>query len=576
MGAENKARRRWRRLLWLALVVAVFFGGSRYLNRPKPVEQGTVVRLDLGGSYQERAPDDLMSLVAGTSSQSLFDLLLMIRDAGEDPRLAGLVVRLGSLDIGWAKAQEFREALLRFRESGKPLVAYLENEFSGSTLEYYVASAAEEIYVPPAGSALVNGLLAQYVFLGGLWEKLDVDMQVVKIREYKTAGDMLVNKAMSAAHREMANSLLDSIYGQVVRGVAVQREMSEEAVRAAFDRGPASADDLISAGLVDGAKFLDEVEDDLAGEEGEILAGDEYAGRRLPRKVETAGRVALVYGIGPIFTGAGGEGVLDDEQGMGSDTISDAFADIAEDDDIDAIVFRVDSPGGSALASDLIWRATQRAKEEKPVVVSMSDVAGSGGYYVAAGASKIVALPGTFTGSIGVVLSKPNISGLLAKLGVNAQTLQRGDNAGLVSVTDSLSGAQLVRVKENMDSVYRLFVARVAEGRGLEAAAVNDVGRGRVWTGEQALEKGLVDQLGGLLSAIDVAKEAAGIDTRRRVEIVVYPREKDVFERLSKAFGTRAATYMPALWKRVRATLAAYEFPSGSILTLMPAEIAIR
>jgi protease-4 len=400
-------------------------------------------------------------------------------------------------------------------------------------------------------------------------------MQVVKIREYKTAGDMLINKEMSEAHREMANSLLDSIYGQVLRGVAVQREMSEEAVRAAFDRGPAGADELIAAGLVDGVKFLDEIEDELA-EDDEVLSADDYAVRRELPEAQTAGRVAIVYGVGPIYTGGGGEGMLDDEQGMASDTIGDAFAEIAEDDDIDAVVFRVDSPGGSALASDLIWRATQRAKEAKPVIVSMSDVAGSGGYYVAAGASRIVALPGTLTGSIGVVLSKPNISGLLAKLGVNAQTLQRGDNAALVSMTDSLSGAQLERLKANMDSVYRLFVSRVADGRAMDAGAVDEVGRGRVWTGEQAVENGLVDQLGGLLSAINAAKEAAGIDPQSRVEIVTYPREKDVFERISKAFGTRAATYMPALWKRVRATLAAYEFPSGSILTLMPAEIAIR
>jgi len=575
MSDEKKPRRWRRRLLWMLLIWVVVVGVSRLLNRTDPVEEGSIVLLDVGGEYHERAADDLVSMVSGDSESSLFDVLLLIRDTAEDPNVDGLIVRIAGLDTGWGKAQELREALLRFRDSGKPLIAYLENEFSGSTLEYYLATAAEEIYVPPAGSALVNGLLAQYVFLGGLWEKLDVDMQVVKIREYKTAGDMLVNKEMSPAHREMADSLLDSIYGQVVRGVAAQREMSEDAVRAAFDRGPASADELIAAGLVDGAKFLDEIEDELGGE-AEVLFADDYALRRKRPEVKTAGRVAIVYGVGPIFTGAGSEGVFDDQEGMASDTISDAFAEIADDDDIDAVVFRVDSPGGSALASDLIWRATQRAKAHKPVIVSMSDVAGSGGYYVAAGASRIVALPGTFTGSIGVVLSKPNISGLLAKLGVNAQTLQRGNNAALVSMTDSLTGAQLTRVKENMDSVYRRFVARVADGRAMDAAAVDEVGRGRVWTGEQAVEKGLVDQLGGLLSAINVAKEEAGIDPQSRVEIVVYPQESDVFERFAKAFGSRVALQMPAVWKLIRSALAAYEFPSGSILTMMPQQISIR
>src|SRR5260221_9352049 len=350
----------------------------------------------------------------------LLDLLLLIRDAGEDPRVAGMVVRVRPLSFGWAKAQEVRDALLQFRAHGKPLHAYLELELGGSTMEYYVASAAEHIHVPPGAAAPVTGLLAQFVFLGGVWEKLDIDMQVLKIREYKTFGDMIANKQMSPAQREMENSLLDSIYGQLVDGIAAQRSMDAAAVRAAIDRGPATPDELQQAGLVDGAEYLDELRATLVGDQGKFLDADEYAARRRPLPAQPAVQhhLAVVYGVGPVTTGEGRTSPLDGETNMGSDTLVEAFEDAAKDDQIDAIVFRVDSPGGSALASDLIWRATRAAEKTKPVIVSMSDVAASGGYYVAAGATRILADPGTITGSIGVVLAKPNVSGFLATLGV--------------------------------------------------------------------------------------------------------------------------------------------------------------
>ena len=371
--------------------------------------------LDLEGSYGEDVPPDSLARLFGERPLSLLELLLLIRDAGEDPRVAGMVVRVRPLAIGWAKAQDIRDALLRFRDSGKPLHAYLELELGGGTMEYYVASAAEHIHVPPGAAAPVTGLLAQFVFLGGVWEKLDIDMQVVKIREYKTFGDMLANKEMSPHHREMADSLLDSIYAQLVDGIAAQRQLEPAAVRAAIDAAPATPDELRKAGLVDGAEYLDELRRPLIGRRRRVPLGRglrRSGAVRCRTQPPVRHRLALVYGVGPVTTGESRSSPLDGETTMGSDTLVEAFQDATKDEQVEAIVFRVDSPGGSALASDLIWRATRAAGERKPVIVSMSDVAASGGYYVAAGANRILAQPGTITGSIGVVLAKPNVEGL--------------------------------------------------------------------------------------------------------------------------------------------------------------------
>jgi len=570
---------RWRRRLLLAviLIVAVGAAGRFWFRRPG-VPEGSWVLLDLEGSYGEDVQSDSLSRLLGEHTMSLLDLLLLIRDAGDDPRVAGMVVRIRPLAFGWAKAQEIREALLRFRASGKPLHTYLELELSGGTMEYYIASAADHVHVPPGAAAPVTGLLAQFVFLGGVWEKLDIDMQVLKIREYKTFGDMLQNKEMSPYHREMANSLLDSVYGQLVDGIAAQRNLEPASVRAAIDAGPATPDELEKAGLVDGAEYLDELRMALVGPTGTFLDADDYAAHRRPLPAQPAvhHRIAIVYGVGPVTTGESRTSPVDGQGNMGSDTLVEAFEDAAKDDQIEAIVFRVDSPGGSALASDLIWRATRAAEKTKPVIVSMSDVAASGGYYVAAGASRILALPGTITGSIGVVLAKPNVSGFLAKLGINTAELQRGELAGMMSLTESFNPAELHRINATMEYVYDQFVDRVASGRSLDRQQVDAIGRGRVWTGAQASENGLVDELGGFFAAINAAKAAVHVPTEEKVELVFYPQHRNLIQRLAQLIGTRVTEAAPFWWRELLRAAIPWRFPAGSILTLMPQDISIR
>ncbi len=576
MSTESSKPRRWRRWFFIGLLVVGAWWWLRGGASVVSIDDGSYVLLDIGGAYHERVPDDLVTRLAGAEAASLVDLLLLVRSARDDSRIAGLVTRIRGLDIGWAKAQEIRLALQDFRDSGKKVVAYLENEFGNSTLEYFLASAADEIYVPPAGSVVLSGMLAEYMFLGGVWEKLDVDMQVVKIGRYKSAGDMYERTSMSAAHREMANSLLDSLYGQFVSAVATARELAPEQIRRVVDRGPLGVGALESAGLIDGVRFLDEIDAEIVAGGGALVDAEDFEPQAQPSGEAPHGRVAIVYGNGVITTGESVDGMFSDEAVMGAETLRQTFEEVAADEDVDAIVFRVDSPGGSALASDLIWRATQQARSKKPIIVSMSDVAGSGGYYVSAGANQILAAPGTLTGSIGVVLAKPNIRGLLEKVGIHTESVQRGARAGLVSTTQSFDAAELAQVRRSMQEVYKLFLDRVASGRSMSTRDVDAVGRGRVWTGEQAHQNGLVDQLGGLLDAIDEAKKAIGIDPENKVEVVFYPRERGFFERLTDVLSSRMETRMPRLWGRLRAALAILDFPDGSILTLMPQRIEIR
>lgn len=570
--------RRWRRWLLLGvLVLGVAVLAARHWLGGRGVADESWVLLDLEGTYAEEVSDTTIARLLGEPAMSFLDLLLTIRDAGEDPRVAGLVVRIRPLGIGWAKAQEIRAALARFRASGKPLHTYLELELSGGSMEYYVASVADRVHVPPGAAAPVTGLLAQFVFLGGVWEKLDVDMQVLKIREYKTAGDMLSEKTMTPWHREMADALLDSLYGQLVDAIAADRKLEPAAVRAAIDAGPATPAELQAAGLVDDAQFLDELRAALVGADGKWLPADDYAAARwpLPGAAATRQRLAVIYGVGTVTTGES-EGPPGGDGAMGADTLVDAFREAAADDEVAAIVFRIDSPGGSALAADLIWQAARAAREKKPVVVSMSDVAASGGYYVAAPATRVVAGPGTLTGSIGVVLAKPNVRGLLAKLGVNTVELQRGEMASLLSLNASFTPAELARMTATMDYVYDLFLERVASGRALEKAQVDAVGRGRVWTGVQAQERGLVDELGGFLTAINAAKKAAGIPVDERVGLAFYPHHKSLLERLAHALGSRLQAEAPPWWGQLQRATAAWRFPAGGVLTLMPQEVSIR
>lgn len=566
-------RRRTKLLLLFVFFIAVGVFLVRLAGRETRIPENAYLVLDVGGEYIEAPPQDLIGRFLARGGKTLVDLLLVVRTAKADPRIRGMIVRIGSLDAGWAKVLDIRDALADFRQSGKPMLALLEQEVGASNSEYYLATAADRIYLPPSATAPLAGLAGHFLFLGGVWEKIDVEMTVEKIAEYKTFGDMIANKEMTPAHREMAESLLDSINDHFVGTIAQARNLDTDKIRAVIDECPTSAQELIDAGLADGAKYLEDLHEELGGEQAPLVPMGDYAGvRPESHKLGIGPKIAVVYAVGGIVPGESGSSV----QGrmLGARTLGNALREAAEDEDIQAIVLRVDSPGGSALASDLVWRATQAAKKIKPVIVSMSDVAGSGGYYIAAGATRIVAQPTTLTGSIGVIFARPGIDRLLGNLGITTETITRGRFAGLDAPTTPMTPEGRAKLIAEMQNIYDVFVHRVAVGRALSTEQVDSIGRGRVWTGTQAKEKGLVDEIGGFQVALEAAKRAAGIDVAQEVKLIFYPRQQSMLERLSSALEAHAATTLPAPLGDVVVRLG--WLGEGGVLTHMPQLIEIR
>jgi protease-4 len=567
-------RRRSRYILLLLLLI--ISGGLiiRARLRGPEIKAGSYLVLEIGGAYAEAPPQDLMGQLLRQHERTLLDLLTMIREAQMDQRIKGVVAIIAPLETGWAKVQDMRDVLLEFKSSGKPLLALLEQEAMGGNKEYYLATIADRIYLPPAVNAPLNGLQAQFFFLGAVWDKLDIQMNVEKIREYKTFGDMIANKEMTAAQREMANSLLDSMEAQFVTGIAQGRGLAPPAVRSLIDQCPVSPADYEAAHLSDGTKYVQDLHEELGGEETPLVQMKDYAQVKAKSLGLGVGpKIGVVYGVGPIVLGESGTGVQG--QMLGADTVSEALRDAADDDEVRAIVFRVDSPGGSAVASDLVWRATQQARKKKPLIVSMSDVAGSGGYYIAAGANHIVAQPATMTGSIGVVFIRPNIRGLLSRMGINTESIGRGTFADLEDLTTPLSAEGRQKLIAAMNHTYDVFVDRVAAGRNMTAEQVNNIGRGRVWTGAQAKENGLVDELGGFVAAVQAAKQAVGIERKQEVQLVFYPKAKGFVERLGELLSARVTVELPRWWQQAVASLAP-AFPDGALLALMHETVEVR
>jgi protease-4 len=378
-------------------------------------------------------------------------------------------------------------------------------------------------------------------------------MQVEKVREYKTFGDLLVGREMTEAHREMANSLLDSLNSQLLHDIAAARGLAPEAVQKLIDGPTMTPADFQHAGLIDGTQYFDEVLESLkATGESEAKTVSMSTYRRVKPRVlglKPEAKIALIYGIGGIVTGKSDWGATGDN--MGSDTIVNAIDTAAKDDSIAAIVFRVNSPGGSPLASDQIWHAVVRAKAKKPIIVSMSGAAASGGYYIAAGATRIVAQPATLTGSIGIVFSHANIEGLLGKLGIRTETVSRGAYARLLSPANSWSPEERQQVQRLAENLYDTFTQKVAQGRHMEVSEVDAVGRGRVWTGAQAKENGLVDELGGLTTALRVAKEQIKLSANTAVELIFFPKPRGLVMTLLERLGMQAQVPLPEPLRRV-------------------------
>jgi len=573
---------RWLLVLLVLAVVAWLVLRERPGFAPKP---GSMLVVELAGDYQETPDTPLFARLAGEEKQPLLPLLSQLRMAERDERITGVLIKLHSLGVGWGKAQELREAIGSLREKGRHPIAYVEVEGFGANLEYYVASAAEEVWLAPATRTPFVGLAAEYLFLGGLWEKLGVKIDVERIGEYKSAAEIYADKEMSEPHREMANALLDSITQQFVAGVAQSRGLPEEQVRAVMNQAPMTGEDMLAAGLVNGIAYADEI----VAKRGDppLVKSTEYAAVD-PASVGFSPKAtfAVIYGAGPVRLGRGG-GATQRGPSLASDDVAEALHDAAEDDEIKAIVFRIDSPGGSPLASDLVWHAVQEARKKKPVVASVSDMAASGGYYVIAATDGLVAPPGSLVGSIGVYVLRPMLQGFFEKLGIGYTGLTRGEHADLLLSGRPMTPDSRARLAEEVRGTYDLFVQRVADGRSLSTERVDGVGRGRVWTGAQGAEIGLVDSLGGIRTATNLAKEKVGLHADDDVGLVPYPRPKPLIEQVREAVesgaveaAARAAVVeaagaaMPAPLSRLVEWLSSV--PTGVPVLLPPAAIEIR
>lgn len=520
-------------LLWL------FVG-----DRGPSIEDGSILVLPIEGSYVEAQDPSLLARILTDAGMSFAALLSELKKAERDDRLSTVVLRVRNLAIGWGQAQELRDAIRRLAEAGRRPVAYLEVAGFGANLEYYVASAADEVQIAPAGFGGVVGLAGEYLFLGQMWKKFGIEFDVARAGRYKSAVETLTGDEMSDAYREAANSLLDSINDQFVSGIAESRRLTPAAVRIIIDHAPMTPREMVKHGLVDRIAFFDEL---LESFDGAIVEASDYA-QIDPASLgfDPVAQFALVYGSGSVVVGKGRSSSRGNPV-MASDTVADALEEAADDPDIDAIIFRIDSPGGSVLAADIIWRSLEVAKQSgKPLIASFSNVAASGGYYVAAGADAILAPPGSVTGSIGVFALRPVLKGLLEKLEINVETMTRGAHADLRIASQPLSPETAAILDREIEAIYRLFIERVAAGRELDLQQVDGVAQGRIWTGAQAFERGLVDELGGLSQAVMRAKKALGLDADADVALVPYPEVGSLADQLADTFRRVSLEALPA------------------------------
>jgi len=508
------------------------------------IEDGSILVLPIAGRYVESQDPSLLARILTDAGMSFAALLSEMKKAERDDRISTVVLRIRNLAIGWGQAQELRDAIRRLREAGRRPIAYLEVAGFSANLEYYVASAADEVLIAPAGFGGIVGLAGEYFFLGQMWKKFGIEFDVARAGRYKSAVETLTGDEMSDAYREAANSLLDSINHQFISGIAESRDLTPATVRTVIDIAPMTPRDMVKHGLVDEIAFFDEL---LESFDGPIVEAGDYA-QIDPASLgfDPVAQFALVYGSGNVVVGKGRASSRGNPV-MASDTVADALEAAAEDPEIDAIIFRIDSPGGSVLAADIIWRSVEVAKQsEKPLIASFSNVAASGGYYVAAGADAILAPPASVTGSIGVFALRPVLKGLLDKLDINVERMTRGAHADLLIASQPLSPETAEVLDREIEAIYRLFIERVAEGRELDKREVHGVAQGRVWTGEQAFERGLIDELGGLSQAVLRAKQALNLDADADVALVPYPEVGSLVDQLTDTLRRVSLEAMPA------------------------------
>ena len=580
----------------LMLILLLLVGGISMLivNRQKDpfILHNSVLVLRIDGALPDYAnADPWATRFLGTPSRSLTGMIEQLKKAKIDNRIGAIILDMRSFDAGWAKADELRDAIFDYRKAGKPIFAYIE---TNADKEYYISVACDRVYMAPVGDLLINGLDAEMMFYRGAFDKFGVYVDNFQIGKYKNAPEQYTRKEMSEGQREVTNSLLDQQFTRYVQAIAQARNRSDEDVRALIDQAPLTASVALKEGLVDATYYRTDVENVikklLRYKDSEKLPQLSYGDYQRVQP-ETLGlnqgeRIAVVYASGAIGPGASSESTYFDDSIAGSDTLVKAIEDARDDDTIKAIVLRVDSPGGTTTSSDLIWGAVESAKKKKPVVVSMGDHAASGGYYISVNANRIVAQPSTLTGSIGVYSNKPVFKGLFDMLGVTTDHISRGKNAALFRNSEPFTTEERAQFEAKLKSFYYdVFLPKVATGRNGNVEYVDSIAQGRVWTGAQAKELGLIDEFGGLERAVELAAELASIPKDKGIERVVFPAGRTLFQK-ALGLGEKAESDMPeqtmidALPQDMRRTLKYTPFfnrvKRGEMLIMMPYDLEIK
>ena len=558
------------------------------------------VELAIKGPLAEVRP----TFVFSPQVKTLRSITKQIDKIRKDDEVAGVLLKIEGLGIGWAKLQELRDKIIQLRSDGIEVISYLE---SGGNTEYLLACAADQIVLMPAGMVGLTGLRAEVMFYRGLLDKLEVKADMYAVGKYKSAIEPYMRDSMSEAQREAMNAILDDLYAQQVEMIANGRGEIDVALAAnLIDQGPFTAEEAHQAKLVDALQYYDElvqsIEEraaaktevvseygkksttapELTGFAGFMRLFSMLSSSKQPTSGEGKAKVALIYATGPIMPDAP-TSPFTTGQVITPGVMAEALREAREDSDIQAVIMRVDSPGGSAVASDAIWREVLLTQREKPLIVSMSDVAGSGGYYIAMAAGTIVAEPGTITGSIGVLGGKLNLKGLYNKIGLTKEVITRGQNANLYSDYGDFTPTERERLQKLLETIYQGFVRRAAEGRDKTEAEIHELAQGRIWTGKQAKEIGLVDELGGLDTALAIAKKQIALDPTDEIDLIILPKPKTFFETLIEDMEMDIRLPMTShlpLPTPIEQTLPSfywlYLFVNEPAATVMPFEIVIR
>jgi protease IV len=562
-------------LVFAVLAGVIFFLAIVKLASSKQaptIAGNSVLILNLDGDLPEAAPVEVpLPFFEQQSPVTVRDFWSSLRFAATDKRIKAVVIRPQGLGAGWAKLQELRADLVAFKKSGKPVYALLQG---AGMREYYLASVADKIYDSPDDLVNVKGMRLETMYLKGALDKVGVAFEFDHIGRYKDYGDMFTRKDMSPETREVLNQVLDQLYGDFCKTVGSGRNKSPEDIEAAVNQGPFTASKAKDAGLVDVLAYEDQLFGDLNKKVG---AGDlsKLSLRTYSHAIPYKGdHIAFLAADGDIIRGRV-DNMFGGDQVIASENISKTIRELAKDDTVKGVILRVDSPGGDAVASDEILHELKMLSNRKPLVISMSDYAASGGYFIAMTGSQVVAYPNTITGSIGVIYGKANVKELFNKLGIGVEALERGKFAGIDSAFNTLSDAEKQKLHEGIESTYHSFVSKVAAARKKSYDQIDPLAQGRVWMGAQAKSNGLVDDLGGIDSAVAVLRQSAKLTGE--VSLIAYPARRSLLELLTSNPTDQWAD--AAAQDKIRKTLGFLPSPSllrGGILQLMPYQITVK